>query len=237
MDETNLAHPHSITRRLTCDVGHRLMGHEGKCRNYHGHTYVFEITVEAAELDQVGRVIDFGVVKELVGGWVDEHLDHGMILHHEDPMAKWLMGEALMEAHQHPEGEWAARVQEVYRRAQVDRRILKPSKVYLIDVPPTAENIAQLVLAKAQELLAGRGLHVAHVRVHETENCWADAYASCPPRAEAMAKSWWATYANNEQHRFTASQPVNRAHMMPRALELEGRVGHALIALRPEPVE
>ena len=75
-----------ITRRLEIDYGHRLLRHEGKCRNYHGHRGRFEITCEASELDDVGRVIDFGVVKELVGGWLDEMLDHGMILEKGDPL-------------------------------------------------------------------------------------------------------------------------------------------------------
>lgn len=72
--------PAQITRRLEFDAGHRLLGHEGKCRNLHGHRYAVELTVKAYEgLDAVGRVIDFSVIKSVVGGWLDEHLDHGYI--------------------------------------------------------------------------------------------------------------------------------------------------------------
>ena len=59
-----------ITRRLEIDSGHRLMKHEGKCRNYHGHRYVFEATVEGPGLDEVGRIVDFSVIKERLGGWL-----------------------------------------------------------------------------------------------------------------------------------------------------------------------
>jgi 6-pyruvoyltetrahydropterin/6-carboxytetrahydropterin synthase len=76
----------TITRRLEIDAGHRLLEHEGKCKNYHGHRYVFEVTVTAPELDSVGRVIDFSVVKEGFGGWLDKYWDHGMILESEDPL-------------------------------------------------------------------------------------------------------------------------------------------------------
>jgi len=69
----------TITRRIEFDAGHRLINHESKCRNVHGHRYVALITVRAPELDAVGRIIDFGKVKELVGGWVDHHWDHGFI--------------------------------------------------------------------------------------------------------------------------------------------------------------
>ena len=55
-----------ITRRLEFDAGHRVLGHEGKCKNLHGHRYSAEITVTAPDLDGLGRVIDFGVIKEKV---------------------------------------------------------------------------------------------------------------------------------------------------------------------------
>lgn len=73
----------SCTRRLEFDAAHRVMRHESKCRNLHGHRYVVEITA-SGKLDTVGRVIDFGVLKETVGGWIDEHWDHGLIVNHKD---------------------------------------------------------------------------------------------------------------------------------------------------------
>lgn len=79
-----------ITRRLEIDAGHRLMQHESKCRNVHGHRYAFEITVGAEALDEVGRVIDFGKVKQIVGGWLDDNWDHAMIVQEGDPIVDWL---------------------------------------------------------------------------------------------------------------------------------------------------
>lgn len=73
----------TCTRRIEFDAAHRLVNHEGKCRHLHGHRYVVDITCEST-LDSVGRVVDFGVVKQLVGGWVDETLDHGTILNETD---------------------------------------------------------------------------------------------------------------------------------------------------------
>lgn len=77
----------TVMKRLEWDAGHRLLNHEGKCKHLHGHRYVAEIFVQAAELDDLGRVVDFGVIKEQVGGWVDLHWDHKMILHLNDPLA------------------------------------------------------------------------------------------------------------------------------------------------------
>lgn len=83
----------TITRRLEIDTGHRLMGHESKCRNVHGHRYVFEVEVSAPELDKVGRVIDFSVIKTELGGWLDEHWDHAFIYQKGDPIEAFLKAE------------------------------------------------------------------------------------------------------------------------------------------------
>lgn len=76
----------SITRSFEIDAGHRLMNHESKCRNVHGHRYRFEVTIQAEELDANGRVLDFGVFKEAIGGWLDQQFDHGFIVQDGDPL-------------------------------------------------------------------------------------------------------------------------------------------------------
>jgi 6-pyruvoyltetrahydropterin/6-carboxytetrahydropterin synthase len=75
----------TITRQIHFDYGHRVLGHEGKCRHLHGHHGVAEITVRADSLDSVGRVVDFGVIKSRVGGWIEKWWDHALLLSPEDP--------------------------------------------------------------------------------------------------------------------------------------------------------
>lgn len=75
-----------IEKELGFDAGHRLLNHEGKCANLHGHRYRAIIRVEAPALDAVGRVIDFGAIKEVVGGWIARAWDHGYIGQDGDPM-------------------------------------------------------------------------------------------------------------------------------------------------------
>ena len=41
-------------------AGHRVVGHENKCRHLHGHNYRVTFYCESQELDGVGRVVDFG---------------------------------------------------------------------------------------------------------------------------------------------------------------------------------
>jgi len=83
----------TATRRIQFCAGHRVHGHEGKCAHLHGHNYVALITAKVRGsrgpdgLDALGRVIDFGILKERVGGWIDDHWDHGMILWRGDKAA------------------------------------------------------------------------------------------------------------------------------------------------------
>jgi 6-pyruvoyltetrahydropterin/6-carboxytetrahydropterin synthase len=112
----------------------------------HGHNYVafFEAGVE--ELDGIGRVIDFSVLKERLGGWVDEHWDHGFVYWDKD-----IEVVAALDA------------------MNEDRRFAMPYN-------PTAENMAQYLLrVVGPSVLDDTPVYLNAVRVWETENCYADA--------------------------------------------------------------
>ena len=80
----------TCTRRIEFDAAHRVLRHESKCAHLHGHRYAVLVTCRGP-LDSVGRVIDFGVVKEVVGGWVDSAMDHGTLVNAEDAeLLAWL---------------------------------------------------------------------------------------------------------------------------------------------------
>ncbi len=85
----------TIAQSVEIDAGHRLLRHEGKCRHYHGHRYKFVVHVAACELDAVGRVVDFGVIKERFGGWLLAQWDHGMVLEAGDPLIAPLQVEGM----------------------------------------------------------------------------------------------------------------------------------------------
>jgi 6-pyruvoyltetrahydropterin/6-carboxytetrahydropterin synthase len=142
----------TITRRLTFASGHRVMGHETKCAHLHGHNYVAEILAEADYLDSLGRVVDFSVLKDKIGGWIDAHWDHGMILFAEDHAA--LLAVAQFEALMEPAGF--------------------KQKLYVLSSNPTAENMARELAQRARQLLFGSGVRIVSVRLHETENCLAE---------------------------------------------------------------
>ena len=70
--------------------GHRLLNYDGKCAHPHGHNGKIVISLESKTLDKRGMVIDFGDIKDVVQKWVDEQLDHKMILRKDDELVKVL---------------------------------------------------------------------------------------------------------------------------------------------------
>jgi len=54
---------------------HQLRGYKGKCENLHGHNYKIEIFARGRELDHIGLLVDFGVLKTAADEIV-QYLDH-----------------------------------------------------------------------------------------------------------------------------------------------------------------
>lgn len=65
--------------------GHRVVGHESKCKHLHGHNYRFHFSISAGGLDEVGRIVDFSVIKATLGEWLEEHFDHRFLMWEADP--------------------------------------------------------------------------------------------------------------------------------------------------------
>ena len=83
---------YQVTRVMEFAYGHRLLDYDGKCRHLHGHNGVLEVDVDAAALDSLGMVIDFGEINDIVRTWVNENLDHRMLLARADPVVPMLQG-------------------------------------------------------------------------------------------------------------------------------------------------
>ena len=86
-----------VTRRIDFCYGHRLLNYDGKCKNLHGHNGRAEIAIASESLDDLGMVLDFSEIKRVVTSWVDETLDHRMILHKDDPAVPFMkeLGEPI----------------------------------------------------------------------------------------------------------------------------------------------
>lgn len=131
------------SRRIQWCTGHRVLNHESKCSNMHGHNYVAIFHAVADGLDDIGRVIDFSVLKEKLGGWIDRVWDHTYIVYKADK-------------------EVIAALECVSRK--------KP--YFVADFNPTAENMAEYLLnVVCPRELEGTGVEVRRIQLWETENC------------------------------------------------------------------
>ena len=101
-----------VSKELHFCYGHRLLDYGGKCRFLHGHNGKAVITAEAASLDGLGMVVDFSRLKTVVGSWIDEALDHKMLLHRDDPIIPELrrQGEPFVTLDVNPTAENIARL-------------------------------------------------------------------------------------------------------------------------------
>ncbi len=136
----------TCTRRIEFDAAHRVMLHESKCRFLHGHRYVIEATFYASELDSLGRIVDFGVIKSVLGTWVEKYWDHTTILFEAD----------------RPLGEMI--------EAQLQQAI------FYLPSNPTAENMAAYLLhTVCPQLFGAHPVRCEKIRLWETPNCYAEA--------------------------------------------------------------
>ena len=101
-----------VTKEIHFCYGHRLLNYAGKCRNLHGHNGRAVVTLESASLDALGMVVDFSEVKRVAGKWIDEALDHRMLLHEDDPIIPELrrQGEPFVTLGVNPTAENIARL-------------------------------------------------------------------------------------------------------------------------------
>lgn len=65
--------------------GHRVYGHENKCKHLHGHNARVTFYCQGS-LDSVGRVIDFGDIKTRLCMWLENNWDHRMLIWEDDPI-------------------------------------------------------------------------------------------------------------------------------------------------------
>lgn len=126
--------------------GHRVVGHENKCKYLHGHNYRVHFKCALApwgNLDSVGRVIDFGVIKSKLCMWLEDKWDHKMLLWREDPL-----------------------LEEIKALSTV------ADSIVVVPFNPTAENMAEyLVETIGPVVLRHEDVILIEVLIEETRKC------------------------------------------------------------------
>lgn len=102
----------TVTKHFEFSYAHRLLGYPGRCGNIHGHTAKVDVTCSVDVLPESGMAIDFKILSKKIGSWIDETLDHNLILYKEDPVTKVLResGEQIFELETPPSAEHLAKL-------------------------------------------------------------------------------------------------------------------------------
>jgi 6-pyruvoyltetrahydropterin/6-carboxytetrahydropterin synthase len=138
-----------ITKEFRFEMAHALSGHDGPCKNIHGHSYLLAITVSGKPLDEPGSpaegmVIDFNALKTIVKANIVDVFDHRIVLHEHDRV-------------RYPE-------------------LAKNEGAIFFPFPPTCEMLCAHITQRIAGLLpAGLKLHA--VRLNETSTSFAEWYA------------------------------------------------------------
>lgn len=134
----------TATRYHDFSAGHRVYGHEGACAFLHGHNYRAHFTVEA-DLDPLGRVMDFKAIKECLCYWLENNWDHKMLLWRNDPAIHAV------------------------------RTVNGDAATVVLDFNPTAENMAQHLLTVVGPQVLPAYIRLINVTIEETRKCSATA--------------------------------------------------------------
>ncbi len=101
-----------VSKEIHFCYGHRLLDYDGKCAHPHGHNGKVVIELETPSLDKRGMVVDFTDLKEIVQKWVDQELDHKMILRKDDTLVQVFgkLNEPVFLMEQNPTAENLAKL-------------------------------------------------------------------------------------------------------------------------------
>ena len=142
-----------ITKQFTFETGHALYGHDGKCKNIHGHSYKLSVTIfgkplEDSKSSKFGMIMDFSDLKKIVKEEIINPLDHATIFNKNTP-----------------------HLQLAYSLKSID------DKVVLVDYQPTSEMLVIDFAKKIKKRLPG-DIQLFSLKLQETATCFAEWYAS-----------------------------------------------------------
>lgn len=138
-----------VTKEFRFEMAHALFGHDGPCKNIHGHSYQLSVTVKGKPIQdssdpKIGMVVDFSDMKKWVADEIVTPFDHSLVLNKNTT-------EAIYSG-------------------------LKTQKLLLVDFQPTCENMIICFAEKLKKVLP-TSLMLHHLLLRETSTSYAEWYA------------------------------------------------------------
>lgn len=141
-----------ITKKFTFETGHALFGHDGKCKNIHGHSYSLFVTVLGRPISEssnpkFGMVMDFSDLKKIVKEEIVNPFDHATVFNKNSPQLD-LANDLKKRGH----------------------------KIVLVEYQPTSEMLVIDFAEKIKSLLP-KNIELYSLKLQETATCYAEWYA------------------------------------------------------------
>lgn len=145
-----------LTKEFSFEAAHALEGYDGPCREIHGHSYRLFVTVKGCPVTDEsdpkwGMVMDFGVLKRIVGEEIVSRFDHALVL----------------RAHG-------------TRCPLYDMLTERFANVVFVGYQPTCENMLADFAARIRARLP-EGVELWSLRLHETATSYAEWFAQDNP--------------------------------------------------------
>ena len=142
-----------ITKQFTFETGHALYGHDGKCKNIHGHSYKLSVTVLGNPVldsndPKFGMIMDFSDLKKIVKEEIVDKFDHATVFNKNTPHLELA---TLLSERDHD--------------------------VILVDYQPTTEMMVIDFAEKISKRLP-ENISLFSIKLQETESSFAEWYAS-----------------------------------------------------------
>ena len=159
-----------IRKSIDIDFSHQIRGHQGPCINLHGHTWKFEVEIEAEALNPEGFVVDFKDLKTQVLLPCHALLDHALAIGQEtfDEVGGSLasVGEKLLAQRSVPLPTPGSAAIDNLQGAH--NQYPGGMKVAVFPFSPTSERLARWLYELACSRLNRDGIRVVLGRVYET---------------------------------------------------------------------
>jgi len=164
---------YKITTGIHIHFAHHIRGHAGPCVSIHGHTWKFEVSLIAAELDAQGFVVDFDDLYEQVLTPCHRLLDHSLAMGQEsfaeNREALAQLGSSLVEARRETLGHLGSPqvgLDDLLGGARNER----PGgiKISVFAFSPTSERLARWLYDVADSRISDQRVRISGARVFET---------------------------------------------------------------------
>ena len=163
------------TKIFSFAMAHNLLGHNGLCKNFHGHNYKLHVTIKSNNLtddsnkqykSSSGMVMDFSDLKRIVERYIINIYDHSLLLWDNNNETNNKLYNMLLEASEEVPND----------SYDINK---DSSKIWRVSYRPTAENMCYHFYKILKDYIEQENNNPIDIRLHsikiyETDTAYAE---------------------------------------------------------------